>query len=61
MTVEDGTDAETGILSGNPTENPTGNLTRKRTGNQTWNLTVTRLGVDKVKPKEWFKYSLQID
>ena len=22
---------------------------------------MTRLGVDKVKPKEWLKYSLQID
>ena len=25
------------------------------------NIELTRLGVDKVKPKEWFKYSLQID
>ena len=26
-----------------------------------WKEDITRLGVDKVKPKGWFKFSLQID
>ena len=29
--------------------------------NYTLKLILTRLGVDKVKPKVWFKYSLKID
>ena len=52
MTVEDGTDTETVILSENPTGKLTGNqtgnltgnltrnLTRNLTGNRTWNLPV---------------------